>query len=1583
MGLGDFIPDPVQRFVDDQVENVGEAIDGAGDFTADRLDDMGWSGGADWLRRTSDSAANALGADVEEMGLDQTEDPKQLVHGSPDKLRATADHLTTFENAFNDVGKGLQGVGPDALDTLKGRSAAAFTRQVSAEPKKWYVAADACGKAAAALREFAETVEWAQKQADEAVRTYRRGRKASEAARAAHHTEPPAAHHTEPPATHHIEPSAAHGPGSADIEAAQDILGEARRQQDTAHLTAQRAVAAARDKAPRKPSYLRRAADGVEGLRLDGSHFVGGVVKGTAGLVDFVRSMNALDPYNLTHPAEYATRLNDTAAGLLRMANDPNTALKAMWDSFEKDPAEGLGRLVPELVGTKGLGGVRSLATAGKDLARTAGRASSRGWRPSSWKWKSGGHAQLEKDGAAPHSAPDSARTHGHTDPVDLATGKMYLPQTDVSLPGLLPLVFQRRAESGYRAGRWFGPSWSSTADQRLEVLDRGVVLVGTDGLLLSYPHPAPGVPTLPELGPRWPLERTPDGDYTVTDPDTGHVRRYTGPADGPPGADGEAPLTEVSDRNGHRLTFTYDTDGTPTGIVHDGGYHLTFTTEGGRIIALRLGDTELVRYGYTDGDLTEVTGSSGLPLRFEYDTDHRVIAWVDTNRRRYEYVYDERDRVVSEGGTEGHVSMCIDYDGAGAGVDPDTGHQVTAVRTPEGHTSRYLVDDRCRIVAVTDPLGNTVRTRSDRHGRPLAHTDALGHTTRYAYDEAGRLARLTTPDGHTRAIARNRLGLPVEITDADGTVWRHTYDERGNRTATTDPAGHTTRYTYDERGALTSVIDPLGGTTRVRCDTAGLPLEITDPLGATTAYHRDAFGRPTAVTDPLGAITRMEWTVEGRLAAHTDPGGARQSWRYDGEGNCVAHTDALGQATSYEHTHFDLVAARTGPDGARVEYAYDTRLRLTRVTDPQGLTWTYEYDPAGRPVSETDFDGRTSSYRYDAAGRLVSRTNPLGQTVDFTRDPMGRIVRKETGGRVTTFGWDPAGRLTSAEGPDAQLAFHRDLMGRVKSELSGGRVLAHTYDALGRPVRRVTPSGALSSFAYDAAGHRTTLKAGGHTIASAYDESGRETSRRIDRAATLAQVWDPAGRLAEQILTSHPRPAEEAATVQRRGYTYRADGHLTGVDDHLRGAHGFELDPAGRVTAVYAPGGRGESYAYDETGNQTYASWPAPFTSHSDATSDATGPRAYTGTRVTRAGRVRYEYDAAGRITLRQRNRLSRKPDTWRYAWDAEDRLTSVTTPDGTVWRYLYDPLGRRTAKQRLAADGETVVERVDFVWDGSTLVEQTTTGQARPEPTTLTWDHDGLRPVAQTERVTDDMGRREIDRRFFAIVTDLVGTPRELLDENGDIVARHHATLWGATGPAAAGEAHTPLRFPGQYHDPETGLHYNRFRYYDPETARYTSPDPLGLAAAPNPVAYVANPHAWVDPLGLCPCTPGTSPTGRPDGETVLSGHGAIWSEDIRPGQEALITVPKGTRLFLYVHHGEILSDKSANLIELGTRPLFPTEIVEPGQRVLDYSLFPPDGLTVMGNPVTVTRETPLSQLLQPNMGNVHWAACREVIW
>ncbi|MFD8007936.1 DUF6531 domain-containing protein [Streptomyces mirabilis] len=1030
------------------------------------------------------------------------------------------------------------------------------------------------------------------------------------------------------------------------------------------------------------------------------------------------------------------------------------------------------------------------------------------------------------------------------SDPIDLVTGKMYLPQTDLTLPGSLPLVFTRRVESGYRMGHWFGPSWASTIDQHLAIDAEGVIFVTEDGLLLTYPHPQPDAPALPTHGTRsWPLHRV-DGGYTITAPDTGRTWHFADESED------RAVIEQMDDRNGNWLTFEHDPQGTPTGIRSSAGYHLTVTTHGERVVALHLagaapdcGDLEIKRYGYdTAGHLTDVFNSSGPALRFGYDDRGRVTSWTDSNDRSYTYVYDDQDRCIAEGGSHGHMALRLSYDD----TDPVTGHRITTATTGEGHTRRYHIDRHSQVVAETDPLGAVTRFERDRRGRLLARTDPVGHTTTYRYDAAGNLTSVVRPDGREARAAYDGNGLPVKVTGTDGTTHRQTYDEHGNRTAIIRPDGRTTRFAYDAAGRLTAVTDPLGNITTIRCNRAGLPVEITDPLGATTTYTRDAFGRPTTITDPTGAATRLEWTLESHLSRHTTPDGATESWTYDGEGNCTSHTDQLGAVTRFEYTHFDLLAARTTPDGVRHTFGHDTELRLTQVTNPQGLTWSYSYDPAGRLISETDFDDRTLTYTHDGAGRLTTRTNALGQRVTFERNELGQIIRKNADGQITTFAYDLTDELAQATGPDGtQLAILRDQHGRIRSETVDGRELTYSYDTSRRRKGRTTPTGATTTWSYDAAGRRTDLVASGRTINLTYDAAGRELTRRLGETITLANTFDPLGRLATQSVTG-----ADGHSIQHRAYTYRADGNVTAVEDDLGGIRHFDLDAVGRVTAVHAATWT-ETYAYDAAGNQASATWPATHPGH-----EATGERAYTGTRITRAGNVRYEHDALGRITLRQKTRLSRKPDTWRYEWDAEDRLTSVVTPDGTRWRYTYDPLGRRTAKFRYAADGQTVLERTEFTWDGTTLCEQTTRAQELPNEVTLTWDHQGLHPIAQTERITAaDAPQQEIDSRFFAIVTDLVGTPSELIDEQGHIAWRTRSNLWGTTAWNADATGYTPLRFPGQYYDPETGLHYNYFRHYDPETARYATPDPLGLAPAPNPHAYVPHPHTWTDPLGLSP--------------------------------------------------------------------------------------------------------------------------------
>ncbi|QES28764.1 type IV secretion protein Rhs [Streptomyces venezuelae] len=1008
------------------------------------------------------------------------------------------------------------------------------------------------------------------------------------------------------------------------------------------------------------------------------------------------------------------------------------------------------------------------------------------------------------------------SRIKGCGGPVDVATGQVFLEETDLSLPGTLPLDFTRRVASGYRSGGWFGPMWTSTIDQRLEVDGDGVVFVTEDGMLLTYPHPAGSTATpaelvLPESGPRWPLKRLADGGYRITDPVTGIARRFTAPRED----DGVALLTMVSDRNRNTVDFDYDTEGTPRAILHSGGYYVMLTVEDRRVTLLSVagaaadgsGDDLVVkRYGYTDGNLTAVTDSSGLPTRFTYDERLRLTAWEDTNNSRSTYAYDDRDRCVARRGMTGHMAHTFTYDVP----DPARpGCRVTEVTTAEGATSRFTVDDHCLVVAETDPLGGTVTTTYDALHHVAATTDQLGHTTAYVNNELGLPTRVTRPDGAVLRVTYNDLNLKTAVDLPDGTKWQYTYDERGNCTSVTEPSGVTVHHAYTPAGHPLSVTDEAGHTTTVRCDGAGLPLKVTDPLGAVTVWQRDALGRPTALTDPLRHTTHLAWSPEGRLVRRTAPDGAVESWTYDGEGNCVAHTDQLGQVTSFEYTHFDLLAARVGADGTRHHFDYDASLRLTRVDNPRGMSWTYRHDAAGRVTAETDFDGRTLSYAYDAAGRLVRRTSADGESISFSHDALGRLVRKESAEAVTTFVYDLLGNLVEAVRPDCGLTLERDGSGRLLAETVDGRgPLTYAYDEAGRRTGRTTPTGATSSWEYDAAGRRTRLTtSGGGTVEFERDAAGREVKRRVgtDARVTLERAYDEVGRLTAQTVT-----APDGSPVQHRTYTYRADGAVTALGDQLSGGRHFDRDPAGRVTAVYAHNWT-ETYAYDAAGNQTYAAWPDIHPGH-----ESTGPREYTGTLLTRAGSTRYEHDALGRVVLRRK-----AGQCWRYTWDAEDRLTSVVTPDGTRWLYTYDPLGRRITKQRLAPgdDKDTVDERTDFTWDGTTLCEQTTTARNLPRPVSLTWDHEGGQPLAQTERI------HSVDSRSFTFVTDLTGTPTELVDDRGTVTWRTRSTHWGTTAWPANSTAYTPLRAPGQYFDPETGLHCDGFRYYDPETGRHLS--------------------------------------------------------------------------------------------------------------------------------------------------------------
>ncbi|MFF1398587.1 RHS repeat-associated core domain-containing protein [Streptomyces sp. NPDC058287] len=1030
------------------------------------------------------------------------------------------------------------------------------------------------------------------------------------------------------------------------------------------------------------------------------------------------------------------------------------------------------------------------------------------------------------------------------TDPVDIASGEMVLSQTDLALPGILPLVLERTHISGYRYGLSFGPSWASTLDERLELTGSGAVWARADGSLLTYtqlPCEA-GEEVLPVEGDRIALTfvgRSALGDitYATTDPRSGLVRRFVG---NPYSSGSLYWLTDVEDRNGNGVQFTRDAEGLPSTVVHEGGYrvHVTRDTELGRVTALDVqtpeGPVRVASFTYDESrELVGVSGARGVPLRFTYDEEHRITSWTDRNGHTYGYVYDAAGRVVETHGPDGALSSRFAYDIVARETHfTDSTGAVTVTRFNElGQT-----------VAETDPLGNTVLFEWDRYDNLLARTDELGHTARFTYDGSGNLITVHYPDGRQASTTYNALQLPEAITGPDGTVWRQTFDERGNRTAMVAPDGTSTTFTHDATGALATATFPTGSTETRTNDPAGLVLSVSDGHGATYTVSRDAFGRPRECADPAGAVTRMEWTADGWLTRRTAADGTDERWTYDEEGNRLTHTDPTGGVTRFEYTWFDLLAARTGRDGARYEFAYDTELRISEVLNPQGRRWSYRYGPSGLTDSETDFDGRTMRYEYDATGRLVARTTPLGQRIAFAFDAVGNVLEKDAAGVLTHYSYDAGDQLVTAVSPTSSLSLERDAMGRLLTETVDGHSMRYGYDPHGELVSRTTPTGAISSYAYDAAGNRVRVDLAGHPLAFAHDTLGRETRRTLgpaDAPVTLASQWDVIGRLAARSVTT------SRGTLRDRSYGYRGDGFLTRVTEGQDGADvRFELDPMGRPLAVTA-GDWSERYAYDAAGNQTDAHWPDRARS-----TQSRGERTYEGTRLLGADGFRYEYDGAGRVVLRQKRRLSRKPDTWRYTWDAEDRMVSCTTPDGTVWRYTYDALGRRTAKHRMAADGQAVAATVHFSWEGTQLAEESdsTTG------VTLTWEYEGVQPMSQLERrLPADAGQHEVDCRFFAIVTDIIGTPTELVSEQGDIAWYKRSTVWGLTTRNRDAQAHTPLRFPGQYADPETGLHYNVNRHYDPETARYVSADPFGLVPAPNPAAYVVNPCTYLDPEGL----------------------------------------------------------------------------------------------------------------------------------
>ncbi|APA96708.1 Putative deoxyribonuclease RhsC [Nocardia seriolae] len=1102
-------------------------------------------------------------------------------------------------------------------------------------------------------------------------------------------------------------------------------------------------------------------------------------------------------------------------------------------------------------------------------------------------------HPTLEDHAGTDQQIPDHARSGKPEDtsdldkktctedPVDIATGAFLLPETDVDLPGVLGLVLRRTHRSSYRFGRWFGPSWSATLDMRLIVDDGGATFLGEDGVVLAFPHSEVGVAVEPVAGDRGRvLTRTEAGGYRVRD-----LKRefdfHFAPEPGLQGIDarlGNLAISAITDRHHNRVRFHYDSDGTPTSVTHSGGYRFDVDTYLGRVTALTLVDehadhgethTQIRGFGYQDGNLVAVTNAVGATTRYAYDESARMLSWTDSNGNSMVNTYDEAGRVVRQRGTDGVLNCELEY------LDfPDgTGH-FTKITDSVGGVTTHGFDRDLRLRDVLDPAGGHTHIDYNTDRKPLKVVAPEGETTLYRYTDEGDVTQVTRPDDATVTIEYQGRNRPTAIHEPDGTMRQQEWDAAGDLVAVIDAAGARTAYAYHPNGAVASILSPTGARTIVEVDAAGLPLVVADPHGAVTRIERDAFGRPIRVLDPLGQVLCYEWTLDGKPLHRIDPDGYAESWTWDGEGNLLTHTNRAGGVTRYTYAAFDLLESVTDPDGSTTRYSWDSERRLVAVTNPLGERWTYEYDAVGRMTAETDYTGSTSRYTHDRAGRITAIAAATGITRRQRYDVLGRLTEiTADSGDWIRHTYDRVGRVLTAtsgtdEDPTHTLEFTYTPTGRLASQrLDDQPEMRHEHDLNSRRLRRTAPGGSVTTWNYDFVGNVRSLNADGHDISFSYDALGRATGWRLGEIG-IQQSFSALGRVTAREVTAFPSSSlnlglhsvdrPDSWIIRRDEYRYRADGYLmshsldrsTTAPERLD----YTLDPMGRVTSVARGGRLSEAYSYDALSNILgSSSTPAAGTEATEREStnsvvgktDSSGGerREYRNSLLVRHGRTRYHYDAAGRLIRRTVTRLSRKPAVWHYRYNAFDQLIEVKTPDGQCWRYTYDALGRRTTKQRLADDGSTS-ERTDYTWDGNRLIEQAVAD------TVNRWQYqpNSFAPITQS---TD---QDRIDREFYALITDLVGAPTEIVEPaTGTVAATSSTDLWGRT--RWAGTVATPLRFPGQIHDPETGLHYNVNRYYDPATGRYLTPDPLGLTPAPNPNTYPHNTLTWCDPLGLVP--------------------------------------------------------------------------------------------------------------------------------
>ncbi|MGO4325408.1 RHS domain-containing protein, partial [Pseudomonas sp. KB_12] len=303
----------------------------------------------------------------------------------------------------------------------------------------------------------------------------------------------------------------------------------------------------------------------------------------------------------------------------------------------------------------------------------------------------------------------------------------------------------------------------------------------------------------------------------------------------------------------------------------------------------------------------------------------------------------------------------------------------------------------------------------------------------------------------------------------------------------------------------------------------------------------------------------------------------------------------------------------------------------------------------------------------------------------------------------------------------------------------------------------------------------------------------GRERQRQQGRLLSDYD-YDEQGRLKAQTVWQ-----SQQQQLFWRDYAYSAKGNLQTLSDN-RNRRSYQYDPLDRLTRIdFSHSEPPEHFCHDPAGNLMMQDRP--------------GPTTLKGNRLLKEGDRHYDYDAFGNLIRERRDQALVSA----YRYDSQHRLIGVTTADGREASYRYDAFGRRISK---TVDGLTT----EFFWQGDQVVAENSPRHHR----SYVYEPGTFRPLA----MLDGEGPEKATPFYYHL--DHLGTPQELTSYSGQIVWSARYNGYGQLTELQHGggeQLEQPLRFQGQYFDPESGLHYNRHRYYNPETGRYLTPDPSKL--------------------------------------------------------------------------------------------------------------------------------------------------------